>query len=356
MQRKRLFSVVPFSIFSSCLSIHGFAILLPMTRSMIIVTGAAGMIGSGVVRHLNDLGQTDLILVDDLKAGEKWKNLVGKQFRQLISRHELFSWLQGRESEVGAVIHLGACSDTMESNADYLLETNYRFTIRLAEWALGLNKRFIYASSAATYGDGSLGFSDDEAKLETLRPINMYAFSKHLVDLWMKREGALRRAVGLKYFNVFGPNEYHKGRMASMVLKMTHVVQKEGAIRLYQSNEPDRFADGDQCRDFIYLKDAVMRTCLLLDPKYSAVSGLYNVGSGIATTWNMLAKALFHALGVAERIEYIPMPPELSGQYQNYTCADMHKSDTVLGSLANCSIRDAVFDYVRNYLLKDARW
>ena len=182
-----------------------------MTKEkVILVTGAAGMIGSGVVRYLNDLGHTNLLLVDDLKSGEKWKNLLGKRFINLISKHTLFDWLFSKEGEVDAIIHLGACSDTTESNADYLLENNFRYTIRLAEWALSHNKRFIYASSAATYGDGSLGFKDDESALETLRPLNMYGFSKHLVDLWMKRENVLNRVVGLKYFNVFGPNESHE--------------------------------------------------------------------------------------------------------------------------------------------------
>src|SRR5579872_1038048 len=187
---------------------------------LIIVTGAAGMIGSGVVRRLNDLGKTNLLLVDDLKQSDKWKNLVGKQFVDLISRHKIFEWLVGKESEVDAIVHLGACSDTVETNGDYLLENNFRFTIRLAQWAVEREKRFVYASSAATYGDGGQGFSDDESAIESLKPINMYAFSKQLADLWMKREGFLNRVVGLKYFNVFGPNEYHKGRMASMVLKM----------------------------------------------------------------------------------------------------------------------------------------
>lgn len=327
-----------------------------MKQPIIIVTGAAGMIGSGVVRHLNDLGRTDLLLVDDLKTSDKWKNLVGKRFIDLISRHKLFEWIQGRGTEVDAVIHLGACSDTMETNADYLMDNNFRFSIRLAEWALGANKRFIYASSAATYGDGSRGFSDDEASLDDLRPINMYAYSKHLVDLWLKRQGALRQAVGLKYFNVFGPNEYHKGRMASMVLKMTHIAQNEGTIRLYKSNEPERFADGEQCRDFIYLKDAVRMTCTLLEPAHRAVAGIYNIGLGETTTWNALANALFQALDKKTQIAYIDMPPELNRQYQNYTCADMRKFNKIFNHIARQPIPTAVREYVQDYLLKNERW
>lgn len=326
---------------------------------MIVVTGAAGMIGSGVVRCLNDRGHTNLLLVDDLKQSEKWKNLVGKHFVDLISRTRIPEGLLPYEQEIDAIIHLGACSDTVETNADYLMENNFRFSVRLAKWALERNKRFIYASSAATYGDGALGFSDDEAALECLRPMNMYAFSKQLVDLWMKREGVLNRVVGLKYFNVFGPNEYHKGRMASMILKMTEKVQKEGVIQLYKSNDP-KYSDGGQMRDFIYVKDAVAMTCALLEPQYRHVTGIYNLGQGKATTWNEVARALFQALGKEPNIAYIDMPPELNQQYQNYTCADMRKflnifsSDSKYGRMT--SIEESVREYVQGYLLRRSRW
>ena len=324
-----------------------------------MVTGAAGMIGSGIVRHLNDLGHGNLLLVDDLKQGDKWKNLVGKQFIDLISRYQIMDWLVGREDEIDAVIHMGACSDTVETNADYLMENNFRFTIRLAEWALKHDKRFIYASSAATYGDGSLGFSDDESQLETLRPLNMYAFSKQLVDLWMKREGVLNRVVGLKYFNVFGPNEYHKGRMASMVLKMMQKAQDEGVISLYKSNEA-KYDHGGQMRDFIYVKDAVRMTCALLESKYRNVCGIYNIGQGKPTTWNLLADALFKALQKRTNIAYIDMPPELVKQYQNYTCASMDKFHKIFSSepkqIATTPIEPAVEEYVRGYLMRNARW
>lgn len=333
---------------------------MQLQQPLIVVTGAAGMIGSGVVRYLNDRGHQNLLLVDDLKNGEKWKNLVGKQFVDLISRHQILDWLQGKESEVESFIHLGACSDTVETNADYLLENNFRFTIRLAEWALKHKKRFIYASSAATYGDGSRGFSDDEGALETLAPLNMYGFSKHLVDLWMKREKVLDQVVGLKYFNVFGPNEYHKGRMASMVLKMTHKAHQEGIIGLYKSNDPIRFADGEQCRDFIYLKDAVRLTCSLLEPQYRKVYGIYNIGCGKTTTWNQLAHSLFRALNKPTQIAYIDLPAELSLQYQNYTCADMGKFhkifSTDLKAIQMTPIEESVREYVQKYLLQSARW
>lgn len=325
--------------------------------SLIVITGAAGMIGSGVVRCLNDRGHSNLLLVDDLKQTEKWKNLVGKQFVDLISRHRCFEVLKEREGEIDAVVHLGACSDTVETDADYLLENNFRFSVRLAEWALSQNKRFIYASSAATYGDGALGFSDEEEAIEAFRPLNMYAFSKQLVDLWMKRTGGLKRAVGLKYFNVFGPNEYHKGRMASMVMKMTRLAKEEKIIRLYKSNDA-QFQDGDQCRDFIYVKDAVRMTCDLLEPAYRQVAGLYNVGRGQTTTWNQLARALFDALEQPPIIEYIDMPVDLAKQYQNYTCADMRKFHTIFSSpLTFYQPMDAaVREYVKQYLLRNDRW
>ncbi|HSX38198.1 MAG TPA: ADP-glyceromanno-heptose 6-epimerase [Chlamydiales bacterium] len=319
----------------------------------IVVTGAAGMIGSGVIRHLNDCGRTRLLLVDDIKTTEKWKNLVGKKFSNLISRHHIFDWLKSHENDVEAIIHLGACSDTMETNGDYLLENNFRFSIRLAEWALNVNKRFIYASSAATYGDGSRGFSDDEQALEELKPINMYAFSKHLVDLWMKRENVLDKVVGLKYFNVFGPNEYHKGRMASMVFKMSHIAQTEKEIALYKSNDPKCFFDGEQRRDFIYLKDAVRMTCLFLQNR---ASGIYNIGLGQATTWNSLAKELFDALNQKMQIRYIDMPSELNRQYQNYTCADMSRFNRLFQQFPITPIKHAVQEYVQEYLLQNLRW
>jgi len=322
---------------------------------LIVVTGAAGMIGSGVVRHLNDQGKENLLLVDDLKSADKWKNLLGKKFVDLISKHQLHSWLQGQESEVEAILHLGACSDTVETNVDYLLENNTRYTIRLAEWALTHGKRFVYASSAATYGDGSQGFSDKEEQIEHLRPLNPYGFSKHLVDLWMQRQNVLDQVAALKYFNVFGPNEYHKARMASMVYKMTHKANTEGSIGLYKSNDPHRFADGDQCRDFIYLKDAVQMTCAFL--KKPEACGIFNIGLGAPTTWNHLAGALFSALGKPANIAYIDMPPELGLQYQNYTCADMGKFLKIFPEYRKLTpIPVAVADYVQNYLLSNTRW
>lgn len=327
----------------------------PQDQKLIVVTGAAGFIGSCLVRHLNDRGFHNLLLVDDVKKTEKWKNLLNKKCVDFISKHELFQWLEGKHDAISAIIHLGACSDTLETDGNYLMENNFRYTVRLAEYALKHGIRFINASSAATYGDGSMGFVDDHSSLESLRPLNLYGFSKYYFDLWAKQQGVLDKVVCLKYFNVYGPNENHKGRMASMVYKLMPIAQNEGTIRLFKSSEPEKFKDGDQCRDFIYVKDAVRMTSSFLD---NTAGGIFNVGTGQTTTWNTLANALFKALDKPVQIEYIDMPSDMIRQYQNYTCADVGKLKQTLGLAARCqfSIDEAVRDYVRNYLLEDKRW
>lgn len=327
-------------------------------EALIIVTGAAGFIGSGCARYLNDKGKTNLLLVDDIKKTQKWKNLLGKKCVDFISRNHLFAYLETCDHPIEAIVHLGACSDTLETDGNYLMENNFRYTIRLAEYALKRNVRFIYASSAATYGDGALGFIDDHASLEELKPLNLYGFSKYYFDLWAKQQGVLDQIVGLKYFNVFGPNEHHKGRMSSMVYKMLPIVEKEGMIRLFQSSDPKNFGDGEQKRDFIYVKDVARITCDFLE---NDLSGIFNIGSGQASTWNALATAVFNAVGKPVQIVYDPMPEALIGQYQNYTRSDMRKfreKKQLSSSEPHCSysLEEGVSDYVKNYLLTGEQW
>lgn len=321
---------------------------------LIVVTGGAGFIGSCIIRYLNEKGFDNLIVVDELGTSEKWKNLVGKRFLDVLSKHQLFDWLQGKEQAIEAFIHLGACSSTVEKDASYLLENNYRYTVKLAEYALKNEHRFIYASSAATYGNGSEGFDDEHQDLQKLHPLNMYGYSKHLFDLWAQQQGVLDKVVGLKYFNVFGPNEWHKERMASAIMHVVPTALKEGKIRLFKSSEPAVFGDGDQKRDFIYVKDVARMTCEFLDNDFG---GIYNIGTGVAETWNHLAAAIFKALNLPQNIEYIDMPKDLIGKYQNYTCANMSKTKSVLHETAQCMpLDESVKDYIQNYLLPEKRW
>lgn len=321
---------------------------------LIIVTGGCGFIGSGVVRQLNDQGMRNILVVDALDQTEKWKNLVGKKFVDILDRSQLFQWLEGRQDILEAIIHLGACTSTVETDSAYLLENNYRYSVRLAEYALKHEKRMVYASSAATYGDGLLGFSDDEDKLEQFFPLNMYGYSKHLFDLWAKNEGVLDKLVGLKYFNVFGPNESHKGRMASAIYHIVPVALKEKVIRLFKTSDPKYFADGEQKRDFIYVKDVARMTCAFLE---NDATGIYNIGTGVANSWNNVANGVFKALNLPANIEYIEMPEDLKGKYQNYTCAEMEKTRSVLGHKADCMpLEDTVIEYVTQYLMKGKTW
>jgi len=322
----------------------------------IVITGASGFIGSGIVRYLNDQGYTNLLLIDDLK-NEKWKNLVGKSFIDILPKEKLFEFIKGKEKEIEAFIHLGACSSTICKDEAYLYENNYKFTQKLAEIAVLNDIRFIYASSAATYGNGDYGFLDDLSLLHKLEPINMYAYSKHLFDLWAKKENLFNKIVGLKYFNVFGPNEYHKGPMASMILKMIGKIKKNEKLNLFKSNDYQNFKDGEQKRDFIYVKDAVKMTCIFLEKEFKNIGGLFNIGIGKATSWNQLAKALFNSLNKEINIKYIDMPDELNKQYQNFTEADMTKYMKLFSNkIIITSIDDAIKDYVLNYLIKNKRW
>ncbi|HUW20783.1 MAG TPA: ADP-glyceromanno-heptose 6-epimerase [Sedimentisphaerales bacterium] len=316
---------------------------------MIVVTGGAGFIGSALIAGLNGRGVSDILVVDRLGADEKWKNLVNLSFADYVEKDDFLEMVLSRKvpSAVKAVLHMGACTDTTETNASYLIKNNYEYTKLLAQWAADANIRFIYASSAATYGDGSLGFSDDEKEIVKLRPLNMYGYSKQLFDLWARRTGLLKKTVGLKYFNVFGPNEYHKGEMRSFVLKAFEQIKARGWVGLFKSHNP-QYADGEYVRDFIYIKDAVDMTLFFLDnPK---LVGLYNIGTGKARTWNDLVKAVFAAMGKKPGIKYIEMPESIRNQYQYFTQADIAKLRKAGYNKETTPLEDAVKDYVQNYL------
>ncbi len=319
---------------------------------MIIVTGGAGFIGSALIAALNKRQITDILVVDELGTDQKWKNLRNLSFADYVEKDDFLEMVieDKLDSSIDAVFHLGACSDTTETNASYLIKNNYEYSKLLAQWATADNIRFIYASSAATYGDGSAGFSDDQEKIENLRPLNMYGYSKHLFDLWARRAGLLEKIVGLKYFNVFGPNEYHKADMRSFCIKAFEQITSTGKVRLFKSYKPE-YADGEQKRDFIYVKDAVDMTLFFYDNPQ--LSGLFNIGSGKARTWNDLVKAVFAAMGKEPNIEYIEMPKSIRDQYQYFTEAEITNLRKAGYNKETTPLEDAIKDYVQNYLQKD---
>jgi ADP-L-glycero-D-manno-heptose 6-epimerase len=321
--------------------------------SRVLVTGGAGFIGSALVWALNRRGCDDIVVCDILGANEKWRNLTPLRFADYVEAPDLLPRLQsGALGKFDLILHMGACSATTEKDATYLAKNNYEFTKDLAAWTLAKKARFVYASSAATYGDGSAGMADDDAKLDTLRPLNMYGYSKHLFDLHAQRGGFLNQMVGLKYFNVFGPNEDHKGDMRSVVHKSFGQVKSEGAIRLFKSYRKD-YADGGQKRDFLYVKDAVAMTLHLAATKKAG--GLFNIGSGQARTWLDLANAVFAGLNKKPKIEFIEMPETLRDKYQYFTQADISRLRATGYKEKITSLENAVADYVRNYLAPDKR-
>jgi ADP-L-glycero-D-manno-heptose 6-epimerase len=323
---------------------------------MFIITGGAGLIGSVLLARLNEEGISDILVVDNLstdegRSPEKWKNLRQKQFSDYLHKDQLQKLIlgDGDLGKIDAVFHLGACSSPSEQDAEYLMQNNYRFSRMLATWTAKRGSRFIYASSAGTYGDGEIGFDDDDSKVESLRPISAYGFSKQLVDLWALRSGLSQRSVGLKFFNVFGPNEYHKGNMRSMVKKAHEQVTSEGTIHLFKSYRKD-FKDGEQKRDFVYVKDcADVMFWLLENP---GVNGIFNVGTGQARTWNDLALAVFKAMDLSPNIQYEEMPEEMRVRYQYFTQANTEKIRATGYQKPWTSLETAVDDYVRNYLEK----
>lgn len=316
---------------------------------MIIITGAAGFIGSALVWRLNQLGKNNIIIVDELGNEEKWKNLVSLDFEDFINKDVFIQKVEsGLDFKADAIIHMGANSSTTEKDADHLLNNNFEYTKKLALYSVNKNIRFIYASSAATYGDGSLGFTDDDQICKNLRPLNMYGYSKNLFDTWALKKNMLGKIAGIKYFNVFGPNEYHKGDMRSVVHKAYEQIRDAGKVKLFKSLRKD-YKDGEQKRDFIYVKDAVDMTLFFLDKKDR--NGLYNVGSGKARTWNDLVKALFKAINKEVNIEYINLPDHLAEKYQYFTEADLTKIKRAGYAKQISPLEEGVTDYVKNYLL-----
>ena len=316
---------------------------------MIIVTGGAGFIGSAFVWRLNREGIKDIIIVDQLGTDDKWKNLVGLTFTDYIHKNEFIEMVIADEVpfEVSSVVHMGACSSTTERDADYLWENNYLYSRKVADWALRHNARFIYASSAATYGDGSSGFSDDHEIISRLKPSNMYGYSKQVFDLWVLKNKLENKMAGIKFFNVYGPNEYHKGDMVSVIYKAFHQIQETGKVCLFKSYKKE-YPNGGQMRDFIYVKDCVNVMWWLLENP--SVNGIYNLGTGRARTWNDLIAAVFSSMGRKTNIQYIEMPESLRNQYQYFTQAQMDKLKKTGCHVNFSSLEDSVRDYVTNYL------
>jgi ADP-L-glycero-D-manno-heptose 6-epimerase len=325
---------------------------------MLLVTGGAGFIGSNLVADLNGAGRTDIVVNDAVGDQGKWRNLGKRQLADVVPPSELFGWLDGRKLE--AVIHLGAISDTTATDGDLVLDTNFRLSLKLLDWCTASRTPLIYASSAATYGDGAQGFDDDwsPAALRRLRPMNLYGFSKHLfdqavADRVMRGAALPPQWVGLKFFNVFGPNEYHKGEMMSLVAKRFDEAKGGKAVRLFKSHR-EGVADGGQQRDFIYVDDAVAVIRWLLEAR--SVSGLFNVGTGQARSFRDLIAAMFRALGREPDIEYVDMPPAIRDQYQYFTQAKVEKLRRAGYNAGFTALEEAVSRYISSFLNQPDRY
>lgn len=317
---------------------------------MIILTGGAGFIGSCFLRKLNDNNVTNVLIVDRLGSGEKWRNLIGKKFDGFENKNDFIKKLLNGyyEGKIEAIVHIGACSSTTERDADYLFDNNFNYSKSLAEYAVTRNIRFMYAGSAATYGSGETGYSDKV--FDELKPLNIYGMSKHAFDLWIHQNNLESKVTGFKFFNVFGPNEYHKGDMASMIYKSFNQIRETGKIRLFKSYNPE-YKDGEQKRDFVYVKD--ITEVLWKSYNNPEVTGIFNLGCGKARSWNDLAKAVFVSCNKNVNIDYINMPDDLIGQYQYFTQAEMEKFNSTSLRIDFTCLEDAVDDYVRGHLLKN---
>ena len=326
---------------------------------MFLVTGGAGFIGSNVVASLNEAGATDVVVNDLLGRDDaKWRNLAKRQVADLVPPAELMQWLDGRKLD--AVIHMGAISDTTASDGDLVMENNFRLSLRLLDWCTATRTPFIYASSAATYGDGSQGFTDDwtPEALRKLQPMNLYGWSKHLFDLalvdrYVKKDKLPPRWVGLKFFNVYGPNEYHKGAMASVLARVFDNAKAGKPVRLFKSHRQG-IADGDQRRDFIYVDDAIAVLRWLLDT--GSVNGIFNVGTGQAESFRDMIGAMFKALKQPAKIDYIDMPEAIRGQYQYFTQSSVANLRGAGYNAGFTPLASAVGQYVTGYLDRPDRY
>ena len=326
-----------------------------LPKGRILVTGGAGFIGSALIHALNEIGHEDILVSDLLGSTEKWRNLTPLRFADYLEADQLLAKVEKKDpflNEIGLVLHLGACSSTMETDAGYLVRNNYQYTASLAHWALNQDIRFVYASSAATYGDGEQGMDDKSDDLAVFRPLNMYGYSKHMFDLHAQRNKWFENITGLKYFNVYGPNEDHKGEMRSLVNRAYHQISETGRIKLFRSHQKD-YKDGEQKRDFLYIKDAVAMTLHLAASP--TATGLYNIGSGKANTWICLANAIFSAMAKEPQIDFIDIPESIREKYQYFTRADISKLREAGYEKPLTPLSEAVKDYVQNYLAKENR-
>ncbi|MDR1122770.1 MAG: ADP-glyceromanno-heptose 6-epimerase [Endomicrobium sp.] len=310
---------------------------------MIILTGGAGFIGSCFLWKLNHEGIKNVLVVDHLGKDEKWKNLVGKSYYDYIQKNDFLNAVISRQvPKPQAIVHLGACSSTTLSDANYYIKNNYEYSKVLALWAFELNIPFIYASSAATYGSGKLGYDDGLAKIKNLFPINMYGYSKHMFDLWLLNNNYINKIVGIKFFNVFGPNEYHKHDMRSVICKNYDEVAQNGLIKLFKSYS-EKYSNGGQRRDFVYIKDAVDAMYFLF--QNPSKTGIFNLGTGKSRTWNDVAKLMFETIGKKENIEYIDMPDYLRVKYQYFTEAKIDNLRKAGYNKPFMELEDSVKDY-----------
>lgn len=316
---------------------------------MILLTGASGFIGSVLLGYFNSKGISDIIVVDSLSSDNRWKNLTGKNFKDFYDKDDFANKINNVK-EINYVIHLGACTDTLEFNTKYLLDVNFSYSKMLCQFAIARNIPFIYASSAATYGDGLLGYDEDEEKVCQYKPLNPYGFSKNMFDLWFVNNFKPANWAALKFFNVYGPNEYHKGKMASMVYQVYGQLMKFGKIRLFRSYKED-IEDGEQKRDFIYVLDVVRIIYNMYKNGFS--NGIYNVGSGIPYSFNDVASLIMEFSSLDGDVEYIEMPEDIKDKYQYFTAANNKK--LLVNKLIPhfTSLRDGVKDYVQKYLRKN---